>query len=256
MVKGDFNFCKIQINDFLNEIDENIDFLKDFSFSEFRNNNKFHKYKKFYYSEGAEDNFQLAKFIYILLWGDRDDNKEYTHNELKNAWASFSSSDGGLYGGETINNYTPWLGQNGKEPKGLNSHEKEIIYIFKKKYTTIGNFMVLPKRIKWKDNDVYINNKKGSYKDLPDLFYKDLFKYNNSLIAKDFCLKNFLELYFDIDNDSYRAKDVFRHELRKNDNLNKDFILDFAKKSIEIIDYRAEKMISRLKEIMEKDSNE
>ena len=59
-----------------------------------------------------------------------------------------------------------------------------------------------------------------------------------------------------IDNDSYRAKDVFRHELRKNDNLNKDFILDFAKKSIEIIDYRAEKMISRLKEIMEKDSNE
>lgn len=201
----------------------------------------------------GEDNYRLARIIYYIIWGDYKNNP-YALKGFENVDDIFIK----YYGGETINNYTPWLGPNGKEPIGLNDQEKEIINIFKKKYTTIGNFMILPKqKIKWGDNNVYLNNQKGNgnYKDLPDLFYKDLFKYTN-IDAKDFCLKNFLELYFDINNDSYSAKEVFRHKLREDDDLNKDFILDFAKKSIAIIDYRAEKMISRLKEIMEKDSNE
>ena len=254
MKKGDFKFCKDKINEFLNKNNKDIDFLKDFSFLEFRNSDRYFDYKEYYYSEGHEDNFQLARFIYIVLWGYRSNN-DYAIPCLNNAWDSFGEN---LYCGETINTYSTLIGENDEKIKvTLSKKEQDILKSFREKYLTIGNFMVLPKQ-KPIGNAQTLNQIKGSlyYNDLADKFYFDLFEskildayaHENRLKANDFCKKFFLEPYFDLTNGKCKPKIIFNHSFRENGNTYKDFIIDYATKAINIINYRAERICAILKD--------
>lgn len=264
MIKEDkLNEWKYHIKLFLNEYYGKIDYkkqltlLKELDFSKLINQSQFaciqvpNENTKIDYLEAScknkgkpdLDSIYLARLIYCIVCGDYENN-DYALPDLTDVHKSFGQN--GKYGCETINNYTHW--SNNKIEKPLfDNNEQKIIDIFMNKFYTIGNFMPLQKKI----NNEYWNCQKGLlYNDLPDKFYID--KLNKVAIGdcftKDFCKKNFLEPYFDITNNKYQAREVFRHSLREYDNLNKDFLFDFAAKSIAIIDYRAERICAILKD--------
>lgn len=252
---SDLNECKkIFKEKFLNEeyhnLHENLEeqiekFCKEFNFS------NIHKYKKLnaQSSTSDEDGTYLAHLIYVIVWGNWQFNT-YGLEYVDGAWKSL------IYGGETINTYDTLIGENYIKIKDrLKDSDKEILEKFKTKYLTIGNFMVLPKI--YLDNQT-INQIKGcQYKDLMDIFLYNLFDNNskfyelvkiNKLDKKDFCIKNFLEPYFDIAN-NYKPVKIYRlNKLNKDDEITKEFVIDYVKKAISIIDYRAERICAILKE--------
>lgn len=219
-------------------------FCKEFDFSNLSKD----KYRELcaQSSTSDEDGTYLAHLIYVIIWGNWEFNA-YGIDYVDGAWKS------SMYGGETINTYATLIG---KIKETIDDKENEIIEKFKIKYLTIGNFMVLPK--------IYFNNQtlnqiKGcQYKDLMDIFLYNIFDNNSkfqelveshNLNSKDFCIKNFLEPYFDIAN-NYTPIEVIYHngELNNNNIYNKDFVLDYVIKSMNIIDYRAERICAILKD--------
>ena len=267
---------KIFLDDYYGEkeYEEQLQLFKTLNFSELINNNS--KYSNFpldgqkinYFKKtGGEndiDSIYLLRVVYCLVWGDYQNNCFALPN-LTDANESFGTEGG--YGCETINTYSTCFGSQSEKIKyyDFDDEEKNIIELFRKRYLTIGNFMVLPKKEK-NESGHSLNQIKGwkkyGYKDFADLFFYDLFEtdildrlkkgnnefYFENINAKIFCKKNFLELYFNTENKYKAIKNVFAHKLTEKDKTDKDFLLDFAKKSIAIIDYRADRICEILKE--------
>ena len=200
----------------------------------------------------CEDNKIIMQCIYYVVWNSFKDNI-YSLPELY----SIDDVTDGKYGGETINTYSTYFGSDDEKLKlyEFNDNEKQIIKTFREKYLTIGNFMLLPKE----KNNQSLNQIKCHYGDYADLFYYDLFEtgklneikqknnfYFDKINAKEFCTKNFLEPYFYIQNNTYFInKNIF---MRDSLCEKKDFLVNYAKKSCEIINYRAYKICCILNE--------
>ncbi len=279
-MRGDINFCKTKINEFL-ELEEEkikklglknpIDYFKIFKFSDLINKEDYQndKYKGFA-TQSHEDAMPLAKFIYFVLWSEDVPDNKYSLKDLKDNAYNINYY-GKTYGSETINTYASLFGEFSKEeteykaknlPKikdlKFNTNSQLCkIDIFLDKCFTIGNFMLLPKDIKF-DNQT-LNQIKGmskKYSDFADLFYCDLFNsklYEKlQITANDFCKNNFLEDYFNIEGEKYIPKKVFLHDKYRQERLTEEFILDYATKAAKIIESRSDKICMILEENMKK----
>lgn len=255
------NFCIDKIREFLykyietrNTLNDKIEYLcHEFCFEDLKTN-KDGKYGKrsIYRVSDDMDSLRLARMIYYLVWGEYDGN-DYAIISLKDVDNTFDAViKGGKYGGETINTYSTLFGSNDEKANEIfvGSIPKEV-KVFRTKYLTLGNFMVLPKGEKLVSKT--LNQKKEHYGDYADKFYCKLFDPNDmdvyplgkqcGLNPKDFCTKNFLEPFFDIPN-SYIPKIVFDYSITDS----KEFALDYIKKASNIIDYRADRICAILKE--------
>ena len=138
----------------------------------------------------------LAKFIYFVLWSEDVPYNKYSLKGLKDNAYNINYY-GKTYGSETINTYASLFGEFSKEeteykaknlPKikdlKFNTNSQLCkIDIFLDKCFTIGNFILLPKDIKF-DNQT-LNQIKGmskKYSDFADLFYCDLFNSNQNIV--------------------------------------------------------------------------
>ena len=207
-----------------------------------------------------EDYYDIAKSIYIIIWGDYLSN-QYAIPDLID-YTSFDAGDN-KYGGETINTFSNFFGNKAKIEnifgKNLTKYEEVIINLFEQKYQTIGNFMVLPKGKRQDKKTEVLNNIKNRLdKDLADTFFYYLFetddlidlrgKERNKFYFKEiknpeiFCEKNFLEPFFEPVTFKVK-KNFFNRNLEP-----KDFAIDYIQKAIFVIDYRAERICAILKE--------
>lgn len=275
-MRGDINFCKGKIKEFL-ELEEGkiknlglknpIDYFKVFKFSDLINKNEYRvdKYKSFI-TQTDEDAMPLAKFIYFVLWSEDMPNNEYSLESLRDN--AYDINYGEIYGSETINTYVSLFGEFCKEEteykaknlpkiKKIFDTDEELcdkIDKFLDKCFTIGNFMLLPKDKKFENQT--LNQRKGmksnGFFDFADLFYYDLFnsKLNEKcqLATNDFCKNNFLEDYFNIEGEEYKPKKVFLHDEYRQKGLTKGFISNYVTEATRIIESRSERICNILKE--------
>lgn len=176
-----------------------------------------------------EDSTRLARIVYYIIHNN-EYKTEYSLPQLQNFYdISYNN-----YSGETLNNF---------------------------ELTTIGNFMLLPKKTYERKS---LNTVKGmvcyGYKDYFDLFWIDVFKVLNGIscdnfdlikkiidknefyfgtdyFTKKFIKSNFLEDYFDLNN---QPKNLYNHD-------KEDY-----KIAQNLVNSRSRKIINVLNEVIEK----
>ena len=258
----------------MSNIKKSTKLLKTFLDDNFKNltlKEQLEQFKNFDFSLLGEKQFchsdstDIAKAVYYIIWHDKLPNMR-TLEEMDK-----------YYGGETLNTFnTLFQSELNGIKKFINQETDnkffEQIKQFKKKYSTIGNFMLLPALL---FDRMSINQKKGNYsykyKDYFDLFAVALFQtdefselkkandfYFSKIDEKQFCKINFLENYFKnnkfsvIYNHDYYNGIYYPYYHWKYDNpeLHKNEYIEFAKsymqKASKIIDYRACKMCEEL----------
>lgn len=245
------------------------------------------KYLEYNYGSNYKDNTDcddthLARIIYFLIHNDNKTN-EYALPGL-NKLTDIGSGYKYKYRGDTLNTYATLFGNKDQGVEKFftecTQEYKNIIKDYRRKYVTIGNFWLLPAatvrlntdNAKWDSINSY-RGKNEKYRDYFDLFlynfinqldfqqWKDDAKdYFEVLKNKDEFIKiNMLEKYLN-SNTKQISANLFRHKdtnapyyWNKEENIDPKYYRKFAfkyiKKSTKIIDYRAEQICKRLKEI-------
>ncbi len=218
----------------------------------------------------------LAKAIYYLIWEDLpgiSQNEKIQYNDI--LIGSEYDTAKYTYSGDTLNTFATLFSYRSLTEDIFNNDELySAIQSFKRKYLTIGNFILLPK-ISF--NRQTMNTYRGfNLKDYFDIFLfqlqkclngendKDVtlthiikennFYFTDKIKINEFIKINFLEKYYDYEKNTINtfAKQNFLKPLdvyssKNNFLLYKEFALGYIEKSIEIIDDRANKMINILK---------
>ena len=135
-MKTNIDTCKQIVTEFINSkyLHGDINKLISFSFSDLYNDNYF-GYKNRYFDE---DDTDLAKAIMYLIWFDKI--SDLTFDDI---------GTGKIYRGDTLNTYNTLFGKNNQYEKYItDSFLKDSILQFKKKYVTLGNFMLKQNKAK------------------------------------------------------------------------------------------------------------
>jgi hypothetical protein len=247
------------------ELGGRIDALQTFCFDELRWGSKFCNPEDEEWSFDC-DNTALIRAIYVVLWG-------HVFNIKEGDIGAWNKNETHLYRGDTINSFNSLFGEQPYLHRAKN-HNLDFdmgtwknVTAFMWQYHTIGNFILLPN----KGNLNCERGRKGDYFDLLLLdianYKKDLgyakgvaaIKENPYLIETDFgTLKDtfFLDPYFDKNNNPKNLYDLSREErrvqtLNKNEKKYLKMVDDYLKKSEEIIQFRAQKMIEELKRVIQ-----
>ena len=301
----DFEYCKTQFDDFLKiqysqiiDIKDQIkEFCHNFCFDDLYNIEKINKlcnseeernkYIEFSYGSNSKDvwdcdDTHLARVVLFLIHSNRENNK-YSIPNLNN-FIDIGSGYKYKYRGDTLNTYSTLFGSKNQGYSKFFEKNEEIEN-FRRKYVTMGNFMLLPalsvqideNKRKWES----INTFRGineHYRDFFDLFlYRFLNKHkdfepwkknpdNYEYIKEYFKLadnkneyikRNLLECF--LDNNKEITSNLFEHnDINSpycwwNENINeknyREFAFKYIKKSTEIINYRAGKINKILQEI-------
>ncbi|MBR1620184.1 hypothetical protein IJ674_09870 [bacterium] len=293
----DFDYCKSEFEWFLSVQYKDIPDLKDkinefchnFCFDDLYDKEKIdilplnEQSKERYYrlSFGSNsknvwdcDDTHLARMIYFLIHRDVKNNK-YSIPDLVN-FTDIGSGYKYKYRGDTLNTYSTLFGSLNQ---GYGDYfmkygiEDSRVEIFRRKYVTIGNFMLLPAisiqldpdKRKWDSINTY-RGMSERYRDFFDLFlykfinkldfnqWRDLEETKNYFSVmndnKKFIEKNILECYLDVSKNV--PQNLFGHfdtehpfcwwniGANANDTNYREFAIRYVNKATEIIDYRAD----------------
>ena len=300
MNKTDFDSCKeeflwflnVQYSDLKGNTQEQIDeFCHNFCFDDLYSSESINKlslnaedkkhYLKLCYSSNYSkdwdcDDTHLARIVYFLIHRE-EENNEYALPNLVNFYDLGSGCEY-KYRGDTINTYSTLFGN---ENQGyeiffkLCNVEDERVANFRKKYVTMGNFMLLPATT---IHRISMNSYRGSnkhYRDFFDLFIsrlmskdcidfklwkeqEELKDYFNFMKDKGKFIKaNILEDYFNMETQQ-AISNLFKHKDTEapycwftdnniEDTKYREFALNYIDKATEIIKHRACKISNLLK---------
>lgn len=300
MNKADFDSCKeeflwflnVQYSDLKGNTKEQIDeFCHNFCFDDLYSSESINKlslntedknhYLKLCYSSNYSKNWHcddthLARIVYFLIHR-YEENNEYALPHLIN-FSDLGSGCEYKYRGDTINTYSILFGNENQGYEKffkLYNVEDERVTNFRKKYVTMGNFMLLPATT---IHRISMNSYRGineRYRDFFDLFIcrlmsndcidfklwkeqEELKDYFNFMKNKGKFIKaNILEDYFNMETQQ-AISNLFEHKDTEapycwftNNNIEdtkyREFALNYIDKATEIIKHRACKISNLLK---------
>ena len=188
--KTDIGTCKNIITEFVNSkyLNGDINKLVSFSFSDLCDDNYFGCKGRFF----DEDDTDLARAIMYLIWFNKI--PDLTFDDI---------GTGKNYRGDTLNTYNTLFGRNNQYKKYItNSSLENTILEFKKKYVTLGNFMLMPNITKQGKKSINCYRGVGSgWYDYFDIFLNELNKCLNKFDGNDAVLSMLIE-----ENDFYFKK--------------------------------------------------
>lgn len=241
-----------------------LDELVDYNFHEIYQNEDFIDFKNNKtYEDG--DCTKLAYAIDWIVWGKdlRRKIPNYTEDDLfhENYFSGDTICTFNTLFGSTDEIFTSVIKKLGIE----NSEIMKKIGLFKQKYQMIGNFSLLPNK---SINGQTLNKFRGRYwgwKDYFDIFLLELDKaLNDKCENMDFCeilkenkfffseiesVKEYCDIFF-LD-DTFKLSGIhFNHNMLNDRNIEdyKNFIIEYTTKSIDLIDLRSKRILTRLKE--------
>lgn len=258
------------IKDFVDEhLKNNIENLKTFNFENLKNKNdtKFGKMTK--EGEFDADDTAIVRAICFIVW--KDDLPDLKNFE--------DIGTGKKYRGDTLNTYNTLFGKENAGIKKYFSDKNQMEELlekakkFRADFQTIGNFMLMPNKsvssktintyrgfCSWHDYfdrflselDNCLTNSVENDEVLTKLIEENDFYFSNIKDIREFSEKNFLELYLDSNGvQSFFDPCKYHWQIKKPTKIQKEEYIEFAKnyisKSTEIIEYRAEKIVEKLK---------
>ena len=261
-MKTNIDTCKQIVTEFINSkyLNGDINKLISFSFSDLYDDNYFGCKNRYF----DEDDTDLAKAIMYLIWFDKIPDLAFD-----------DIGTGKNYRGDTLNTYNTLFGRNNQYEKYItNSSLKALILQFKKKYVTLGNFMLMPNITKQSQKSIncYRGFNSGWY-DYFDLFLNELDKCfnklegNNTFLSalvkensfyfkrinniKIFCEINYLDSYLlnekvKILFNPYIYHWKYRYIDEKIQKLYSEFVRKYIRQVNDIIDFRSKKMFNDL----------
>lgn len=244
-----------------------IENLKTFNFEKIKNEDQYGKMSK--EGEFDADDTAIIRAICFIVW--KDDLPDLKNFE--------DIGTGKKYRGDTLNTYNTLFGKENAGIKKYFSDKNQMEELlekakkFRADFQTIGNFMLMPNK---SVSSKTINTYRGfcSWRDYFDRFLSELnncltnsvendevltklieendFYFNNIKGIREFSEKNFLELYLDSNGVKRFFNPCKYHwQIKKPTKIQKEEYIEFAKnyisKSTEIIEYRAKKIVEKLK---------
>lgn len=264
-------YCRELLNNFVSKyLNNDIDRLKHFNFSLLESD------KEFGNSDGYfdEDDSKIAKAIYCLVW-----QTNLPDLKIENIGSEK------LYRGDTLNTFNTLFGKKNELGKFMGVDKfsiqdtdfHKLIEDFHKRYLSIGNFILLPNISAPKTHSPTINTYRGicSWRDYFDKFLtelnlcyqnsdkkdeslSELFNLNNFYFSHietmdKFNKINFLSPYFENDKTikALFSPYLYHWQMKNISDEYRNRYISFSKnyisKVLEIIDYRADIIISILK---------